>query len=109
LSVLSILSLSARLDAQESMRELDRPGEHHKHLTRDTVDRWKLGGRAGEVFRVRVSSGEFDPVLGFVDADGAALRDAVDDPGSESRFLQRLPRDGQYEILVHGPERRGGG
>lgn len=110
--VLLVAVFGSALAAQETTRELDHPGEHSKHLTRDTVDRWKLQAQAGEVLRVTASSAEFDPVLELVTADddvGDVVVAAVDDPGSESHFLHRIEAAGRYAILVHGPERRGGG
>jgi hypothetical protein len=100
--------------AQESTRTLDRPGEHNKHLTVDTVDRWLLDGRLDEVLRVDARSSDFDPVLELVRLDdagrvAAVLVPEVDDPGGWSRMLLRLPSAGPLAILVHGPGQRGGG
>src|SRR5690606_26847710 len=102
------------LAAQESVRDLDRPGEHHKHLTVDTVDTWKLQADADDVIRLDVSSAQFDPVVDFVrlgegDAVAAVVVPEVDDPGSRSHLLVRLEQVGRYAIRVHGPEQRGGG
>ena len=109
------LAISLPAFGQESDRDLERPGEHNKHLTIDTVDRWMIDGLADEVLRVDVRSGQFDPVLQLVRLDDDSDRTSevlvpeVDDPGSESRFLKRLPSDGRFAILVHGPGQRGGG
>lgn len=100
--------------AQETIRQLDRPGQHTKHLTRDTVDRWEFALRKGEVLRVFASSGEFDPVLELIEnaPEMAQLVEPVDGIGSQSRFVYRV-RDDQdglkVAILVHGPSNRGGG
>lgn len=99
---------------QESNRVLEKPGEHHKHLTMDTVDRWTLDGIEDEVLRVDVRSGDFDPVLELVRLDGSGrivevLVPPVDDAGSTSHMLKRLPSAGKLAILVHGPDNRGGG
>jgi len=104
----SPLALTAALCAQEQYRDLD-PGQQDKHLTRDTVDHWRIVAKAGEVFRVEVSSQDFDPVIQFVAASGDVLQPEVDDPGSTSRFLLQVERAGKYEIRVHGPGKRGGG
>lgn len=115
LRVAVALCAALPLTAQESVRELEQPGEHHKHLTVDTVDRWLFDGRAGEIVRVDVSSSEFDPVLELVELEDEGDRIArvivaeVDDPGSQSHMLTRLTEDGRIAILVHGPGNRGGG
>ena len=33
----------------------------------------------------------------------------VDDPGSESRCAYRFERDGEWKVVIHAFERRGGG
>ncbi len=114
LILLLLMWLAAPVVAQESVRDLDQPGEHHKHLTTDTVDRWLFDARAEEIIRVDVSSSDFDPVISLVrrGADRAVVEvivAEVDDPGSRSHMLARLQVDGSYSILVHGPGHRGGG
>ncbi|MBI5852178.1 MAG: hypothetical protein HZB39_14285 [Planctomycetes bacterium] len=107
------LALGAAALAQESVRDLERPGENHKHLTVNTVDRWRFEGHADEVIRFDVASSDFDPVIALVkvvegDRDEVVLAD-VDDDGSRSHALVRLASAGRYAILVHGPNARGGG
>lgn len=104
----------ARALSQENVRSVDSPGEHFKYLTVDTVDRWLLDGTKDEILRIDVRSSEFDPVLSLVQmgaagAVAAVLIPEVDDDGSESHMLMRLPVSGSLAILVHGAGRRGGG
>lgn len=100
--------------AQESTRNLERPGEQFKHLTTDTVDRWLFEAAVDDVFRSEVSSAEFDPVISLVQLDGSGkvsevVVPDVDEPGSSSNLLARIQRAGRYALLVHGPDNRGGG
>jgi hypothetical protein len=96
--------------AQETVRDLDRPGQHTKFLTHNQMDRWLFEGRKGETIIVQVSSREFDPILRLAtgDADAKPLVE-VDDDGSQSSLALRLPADGKYEIQIHAFKFQGGG
>ena len=97
--------------SQESVRNVDGPGEFNKFLTPDTIDRWIFQGEQGETIIARVVSKEFDPVIELATPgkteDNVLL--AIDDDGSESSFSYRLPEAGEYKIRVHGYEFKGGG
>jgi hypothetical protein len=111
-SVLAMLGSVEEGLAQESLRDLEQPGEHTKYLTRDQVDRWRFEAQAGAFVRASVQSGEFDPTLRLVRVgeDGRETDlEVVDDDGSSSALLHRLAADGHYELRVHGYEKRGGG
>ncbi len=106
--------LTLPLGAQEDRRDLDRPGEHHKHLTVDTMDQWIFEAAEEEIIRADVSSTSFDPVISLARlSDGertaAVVVPETDDPGSRSHMLARLQRGGRFAIRVHGPGKRGGG
>lgn len=111
LSLIVVLLLLVPAHAQESVRNLESPGQHTKFLTHNQMDRWLFEGKEGETVIAHVVSGEFDPILGLAQADAKEdehLRE-VDDPGSESRFAIRLPESGKYEIRIHAFKFQGGG
>ena len=112
-AVLPLLALTPSR-AQDSVRNLERPGEVTKHLTTDTVDQWLFDAAVDDVVRADVSSGEFDPVISLLRLDDdrkavAVIVPDVDEPGSRSRLLARIREPGHYQLLVHGPGNRGGG
>lgn len=103
------VAVSAR--AQESIRNVDGPGDFNKFLTPGTIDRWILQGEEGETIIARVASSEFDPVIELATNDGGEdkLLFSHDDEGSESWFSYRLPQAGEFKVRVHGYEFKGGG
>jgi hypothetical protein len=107
-----VLLLAVAAPAQESVRDLRGPGQFGAFLTPGQLDRWVFEGEKGETIVAHVFTKEFDPILelarsGAKDDDKVLL--AVDDPGSESRFMLRLPEKGQYKIRVHAYKYQGGG
>jgi hypothetical protein len=110
LVAVSVFALVA--PAQESVRNLEGPGQHNKFLTPGQLDRWVFEGQKGETIVAHVATNEFDPVLELAAAQGDKedkVLMEVDDPGGESRFSFRLPEKGQYKIRIHGFKRQGGG
>src|SRR5206468_248730 len=97
--------------AQESVRDLNRPGQHRAFLTTNQLDRWIFEGEKGETIIAHVVSREFDPILELArtEAKDDKVLIEVDDPGNESRFSFRLPEKGQYKIRVHAYKYQGGG
>ncbi len=96
---------------QESVRDLNGPGQFSKFLTPGQLDRWVFDGEKGETIIAHVVSGEFDPILELAStgkSDDQVLLE-VDDPGNESRFSFRLPEKGQYKIRIHAFKYQGGG
>ena len=111
---LSTALLAGSLAAQDNSVTLERPGQHHKLLTVGTVDKWMFDPQEGELLRVHITSHEFDPVLQLVRLDeegepGPVILAEIDDPGSTSQFMYRFTEAGKSAILVHGPDKRGGG
>ncbi|HMO14451.1 MAG TPA: hypothetical protein PKD64_07075 [Pirellulaceae bacterium] len=99
------------LNGQESDRTVDTPGAFDKYLTPSTVDRWTFTGKKGELILVGVKTTEFDAILKLVqvaDEEERQLLD-VDDDGSDAHLALRLPEAGEYRIVVHGYEYKGGG
>jgi hypothetical protein len=129
LAVLVVLSLQALpASAQESTHELkmgkgmgkrgnsERPNDGYDRysgfLTSGQLDSWVFDGEKGETIIVHVSSDSFDPLLGLAQIgakqDTTVVAD-VDDPGTESRFMKRLPEKGKYKIRVTAFKNQGGG
>lgn len=110
--VIAIALLPASAFAQESVRDLRGTGQFSAFLTPGQLDRWVFDGEKGETIIAHVASREFDPILelartGTKDDDKVLME--VDDPGSESRFMIRLPEKGQYKIRIHAFKYQGGG
>ena len=107
--VLALLPLPAH--AQESIRKLEGQGAG-AFLTPGQIDRWIFYGEKGETIIVHVVSKEFDPLLGLaktVGKDDQTVVADVDDPGTESRFMIRLPEKGEYKIRVKAFKDAAGG
>lgn len=113
LSLLAALAgTTTTVRAQESVRNLQGPGQHNAFLTHNQVDRWIFDGEKGETIVAHVVSREFDPILELVksgEKDDEKELIQVDDPGNESRFSFRLPDQGRYKIRVHAYKFQGGG
>lgn len=128
LVVLSLLVLPA--SAQESTHELKMAGgkagggfgkagrpndgddRYSGFLTSGQLDSWVFDGEKGETIIVHVSSDSFDPLLGLAqigDKGDTTVVPDVDDPGTESRFMKRLPEKGKYKIRVTAFKNQGGG
>jgi hypothetical protein len=111
-SALAMALLPLVAAAQESARKLDAPGKHGAFLTPGQVDRWEFDGAKGETIIAHVVSREFDPLLGLSQTEGR-LQDKIlfdyDDPGNESRFMVRLPENGQFKIRVSAFKNQAGG
>lgn len=106
-----VLLSAAPVAAQESLRDLKRPGQHGAFLTPGQIDRWVFEGEKDETIIAHVASREFDPILQLAQTekkDDKVLLE-VDDPGLESRFAVRLPAKGQFKIRVHAYKFQGGG
>lgn len=96
---------------QETVTNLDQPGTFNKYLTPSMVDRWVFQGQQGQLVLARVETREFDATLKLVQVidDTEHLLLEVDDDGSNASLAFRLPADGEYKLLVHGFEFKGGG
>jgi len=105
---MAVFFLTLPTPAQENLRPLEGPGVEVKFLTPGGRDTWKIEVEDGETLIAAVDTTEFDPVLRLIGPDEVELL-AVDDEGSKSRFARRLDRGGEYRIVVHGFEDRGGG
>jgi hypothetical protein len=103
--------LANPLLAQEAVTNVDKPGTFNKYLTPSMVDRWVFNGKQGQLVMVRIQTKEFDATLQLVQVvDGAEQQLLeVDDDGSNANLAYRLPADGEYKLLVHGFEFKGGG
>ncbi len=109
LIILTFLSITAA--AQETVRQVEGPGEFTKYLTPGLLDSWIIEGEKGETIVAHVVSKEFDPVLELAtkgEQEDKVLF-SVDDKGSESRFSIRLPEKGEYKIRIHAFKYKGGG
>lgn len=97
--------------AQEAVTNVDKPGTFNKYLTPSMVDRWVFPGKQGQLVMVRIQTKEFDATLKLVQVvDGVEQQLLeVDDDGSNANLAYRLPADGEYKLLVHGFEFKGGG
>lgn len=110
--VLLLTSLPFQAQGQESDRNLKGSGQSGAFLTPGQIDRWFFDGEKGETLIVHVSSKEFDPLLGLVRTAGKKDETVVadiDDLGTESRFMIRLPDKGQYKIRVRAFKDQAGG
>src|SRR5215211_1222856 len=110
--VIVLALLPAAVAAQESDRTLKGSGPTGAFLTPGQIDRWFFDGEKGETIVVHVASKEFDPLLGLVKTvgkkDETVVAD-VDDLGTESRFMIRLPEKGEYKIRVRAYKDQAGG
>jgi hypothetical protein len=132
--VVVALSIPLPADAQESTHELAKSGgfggagggfgagkkgrpndgydTYNGFLTPGQIDSWLFDGEKGETVIVHVSSTSFDPLLGLAQTgpkqDVTVVAD-VDDPGTESRFMKRLPEKGKYKIRITAFKNQGGG
>ncbi|MSU78794.1 MAG: hypothetical protein EXS16_11960 [Gemmataceae bacterium] len=108
--VLTLFPITSR--AQESDRNLKGSGQSGAFLTPGQIDRWSFNGEKGETIIVHVASKEFDPLLGLTKAvgkkDETVIAD-VDDLGTESRFMIRLPDKGTFKIRVRAFKDQAGG
>lgn len=93
-------------------RPTDDFDRYNGFLTSAQLDGWLFDGEKGETIIVQVSSNSFDPLLGLVQIgmkqDTTIVPD-VDDPGTESQFMKRLPEKGKYKIRVSAYKNQGGG
>lgn len=96
---------------QEAVTNLDEPGTFNKYLTPSMVDRWVFQGQQGQLVLARVETKEFDATLKLVQVTGETEQVLLeaDDDGSNASLAFRLPADGEYKLLVHGFEFKGGG
>src|SRR5271156_1848410 len=98
----AVLFFSPAAFAQENARDLTRPGEFTKFLTRGQTDTWAFDGEKDETIVVKVETREFDSIAGLSVSE--AKRDKllleVDDEGTNSGFSLRLPQKGHYKIRV---------
>jgi hypothetical protein len=81
-------------------------------LTLNQTDEWILDGVEGETLVAHVVTKEFDPILGIakkIDKQEDEVLLAVDDEGSESRFVFRLREKGRFAIRIHAFKNQGGG
>jgi len=73
-------------------------------------DRFTLDGRQGDRLELRLSSNDFDPLLGVT---GPGFEAANDDDraggGRDARLLVTLPRNGRYTLSVSSYSRGGAG
>lgn len=106
---------------QESARSLGSNGSdaNTKFLTSGEIDTWAFEAKKNEVLIVRVTTTEFDSVVGL--AKVGALRSATretngdevlfsnDNEGSSSHFRHRITKAGKYKIRVHAYKMKGGG
>ncbi|MFY9345173.1 MAG: hypothetical protein WAT39_21970 [Planctomycetota bacterium] len=79
-----------------------------KLLSPGLTDTWKLTAQVDEMLWCTVDSGDFDPVLDFVDAEGHAIA-SHDGAGLHSELWLRVAKAGDCEFRVRGFESRGGG
>src|ERR1051326_361163 len=108
---IGFLLLAGSVHAQESVRDVERPGHFDKFLTPGQVDQWILAGEKGETIVAHVTSREFDAVLELVSGLDKVLLTTTDDLGARNdcRFSFRLPENGRYVIRVHAVKHQGGG
>ena len=109
--IATFLVSTLSVNAQESIRNIDQPGDFTKYLTPGMTDRWIFKGSKDETVIAHVTTQEFDSVIQLVMADGdkETVLIAIDDDGSDGWLSFRLPADGKYKICVTGFENKGGG
>jgi len=97
-------------DPQDPPRDVVPGREYHvtKVLTPGQTDRWKVGAKADEVLKCRVSATDLDPVLDLVDEAGRVLA-SNDGEGSQSYVQYRIAEPGKVEFRVRGFQGAGGG
>jgi hypothetical protein len=98
-------------NGQESRRDLNDDPAVAKFLTYGQVDQWKFEGKKDETVVVKLTTTEFDAVVGIseINGDNENILFSTDDEGSGSQFKFRLPKDGTYIIRVHAFKMQGGG
>ena len=70
---------------------------------------WAFDGGLGERVEVSAGSEVFDTVVELRSVGGDELEwDNDGGPGTDSRLMATLPRDGEYRVLVSGADGRGG-
>ena len=70
---------------------------------------WAFRGGSGERVEVIAGSRIFDTVVELGSVGGEELGwDDDGGPGTDSRLMARLPRDGEYRVVVSGADGRGG-
>lgn len=74
-------------------------------------DFYPLKGSAGEVFTIEVSSVEFDPFVAAIDSTGKTIaqNDDISDRDSNCRLELKLPKDGEYRIVINSYQEQGRG
>ncbi|MEO6594082.1 MAG: hypothetical protein ABIP94_04955 [Planctomycetota bacterium] len=95
---------------QESMRQVvpGRDFQEQKLLTPGLTDVWKLDVDLDEMLWCQVDSDAFDPVLDFVDTNGAVLA-SDDGKGTHSELWLRSAAKGAVEFRVRPYQGSGGG
>jgi hypothetical protein len=107
---LLLATLAAHAPAQEGTR-IVIPGRdfmERKLLSPGLTDVWKLDVEVDEMLWCVVESGDFDPVLSLVGADGKQLG-SNDGEGLRSELWIRAPQKGAYEFRVTAFKGSGGG
>ena len=106
---------------QESARSLNdnQSDANTKFLTSGEVDTWAFEAKKNEVLIVRVTTTEFDSVVGLAkvgtlqstnrEANGDDVLFSNDNEGSSSQFRHRITKAGKYKIRVHAYKMKGGG
>src|SRR4051794_20008432 len=81
------LAVESKLDARNTQTD----GIAH--------ERWRLAGRAGQIFTIELASEQFDTLLRIYAPDGRLLvTDDNSGVGLNARILIKLPVDGNYII-----------
>jgi hypothetical protein len=109
--LLTFLLLPAAALGQETVRSLEGSGPNTKYLTPGQLDSWLFQGEKGETIIAHVATREFDSILELAargDPEDKVLLE-VDDEGSDSQFMVRLPQTGDYRLRVHAFKFQGGG
>ena len=70
---------------------------------------WAFFGKRGERVEVSAGSDAFDTMVELQTVGGEELgRDGDNGPGTDSRLMVTLPRDGEYRVVVSGADARAG-
>ncbi len=96
---------------QESARDLGDQKSAGKFLTLGEIDTWALDADKNEILIVKVTTNQFDAVIGLakVKNEKDEVLFSKDQKGSNSNFCHRITSAGKYKIRVHGYEMKGGG
>ncbi len=96
---------------QESTRSLGNDRAQGKFLTLGEVDNWVFDAAQNETLIVKLTTNEFDGVLGLARTDGESdeILFSKDQEGSNCQFSHRIESAGKYKIRVHGYQNKGGG